>query len=1086
MRTKIATFLLLLCIAVILNPGSTLAAGSKISDLPSGAPLLGTDAAPFQRGAGNVKGTVDDIKDYVFDTVTTDDVTEGTNLFHTSERVDDRVNALLQDGSGYSWSYIDGSDTLTLMLDKVYTGDTTCSTDDTTALTTFLEANNGVAIMPPGCYLLTNLNPNSDLVLIEQIPGTVTYKNNAGDNAIAYDPGSYSATNTWDNLQLVTAIADNVDINVDDSLQCLSVASTSGYAIGDYVHIMDAGGLPSQMTSPKTVSAITRGATTTIDFTSSHGFSSSSTVYFYGVGGTTELNKKGWNLTVVDSDTITIQTMDGTTTGSAVDSTAWGAFTSGGLASTDNGWAGESNRVANVDPVGGRICLTHKLQYKSLYNTRPELRRWTKARKAIIQGGLWTANGDPRDPAIYDRAPLVTITGVVEPVVRSATFDLTWGQAVEFRGAPGFKYENNRISRMPNQATFDADGVSGGGTTEYSVSSATNATQGVFTTSASPAQLSNDDTVYVRSCAGGTWATLNAKLYRVSGLSGSTFKLKDMNDQYVNTSGLGTLTISTCGISEADVQGLGYGVLIYGPSFGGVIQNIDGFEARHLVTSGGGVTAWSTRSYFSGQPTYVTVKNITSNSAMGPVADLHEDSAAWTFQNITCNYAARGATGSSYSGMCGQFRGKNTTVDGWVQSGGSYGIRVTATQHEEDDYTVLKNIDIQNLARNNNDNSDIAIWLADQSAYSTVRYVFIDNLTAKNVGKVILNETKGRIRVGNAYVTGTDVFLDAEDGSETQVHELVADYRISPRNLDTNQIALMRSTVTYGGAKVGIDSLTLHRGVDTSSPSNVFSQQDTNATKYYWIGELIDDNYSGLTSTFPLLSSHTTMQLWDAYSKATFSPPKNVVNSTYTNTYLDAGRTIVFNRSSLQTVTLAKTMPVGWKAKFVRIGTGAVTWVAESGATVNSQNSIATITAQYGIAWVEVVSNTDGQTAVYQVSTSTPGREYCVAMSDQTTTLTAGTGKAVMYLPAAATVNSVRAYTATAPSGTLTIDINEAGTTLMSATKLTIDASEKTSGTAATAAVLSDTSLAANAELTFDIDGTTGGTGLVACINVSF
>lgn len=117
-------------------------------------------------------------------------------------------------------------------------------------------------------------------------------------------------------------------------------------------------------------------------------------------------------------------------------------------------------------------------------------------------------------------------------------------------------------------------------------------------------------------------------------------------------------------------------------------------------------------------------------------------------------------------------------------------------------------------------------------------------------------------------------------------------------------------------------------------------------------------------------------------------------------------------------------------------------------------------------------------------------QEYCVAMSDQTTNLTTGTGKAYLYLPAAATVNSVRAYVNTAPTGsTIIVDINEAGTTLMSSTKLSIDASEKTSGTAASAAALTDTSIAANAEITFDIDqigSTIAGKGLVACVDVTF
>jgi len=56
-----------------------------------------------------------------------------------------------------------------------------------------------------------------------------------------------------------------------------------------------------------------------------------------------------------------------------------------------------------------------------------------------------------------------------------------------------------------------------------------------------------------------------------------------------------------------------------------------------------------------------------------------------------------------------------------------------------------------------------------------------------------------------------------------------------------------------------------------------------------------------------------------------------------------------------------------------------------------------------------------------------------------------------------------------------TVDINEGGTSILS-TKLTIDNTEKTSTTAATAAVISDTALADDAEITIDIDQIGDGT----------
>jgi hypothetical protein len=73
-------------------------------------------------------------------------------------------------------------------------------------------------------------------------------------------------------------------------------------------------------------------------------------------------------------------------------------------------------------------------------------------------------------------------------------------------------------------------------------------------------------------------------------------------------------------------------------------------------------------------------------------------------------------------------------------------------------------------------------------------------------------------------------------------------------------------------------------------------------------------------------------------------------------------------------------------------------------------------------------------------------------------------------MPFAFTLTEVRASVTTAPTGsTIIIDINEGGSTILS-TKLSIDASEKTSTTAASAAVISDASLADDAEITIDFD----------------
>lgn len=100
---------------------------------------------------------------------------------------------------------------------------------------------------------------------------------------------------------------------------------------------------------------------------------------------------------------------------------------------------------------------------------------------------------------------------------------------------------------------------------------------------------------------------------------------------------------------------------------------------------------------------------------------------------------------------------------------------------------------------------------------------------------------------------------------------------------------------------------------------------------------------------------------------------------------------------------------------------------------------------------------------------------YEFALGDETNAIATGTSFITWRAPWAFTVTAVRASVSTASSSGLpTVDINEGGSTILS-TKLTIDANEKTSTTAANAAVISDTAIADDAEITFDID--TAGTG---------
>lgn len=85
----------------------------------------------------------------------------------------------------------------------------------------------------------------------------------------------------------------------------------------------------------------------------------------------------------------------------------------------------------------------------------------------------------------------------------------------------------------------------------------------------------------------------------------------------------------------------------------------------------------------------------------------------------------------------------------------------------------------------------------------------------------------------------------------------------------------------------------------------------------------------------------------------------------------------------------------------------------------------------------------------------------------------------------AITIKAVGSYCDTAgTTGTYTVDINEAGVSILS-TKITVDSTEKSSETAATPPVISDASIAADAVVTFDVDAvqTTKAKGLVVWID---
>ena len=113
-----------------------------------------------------------------------------------------------------------------------------------------------------------------------------------------------------------------------------------------------------------------------------------------------------------------------------------------------------------------------------------------------------------------------------------------------------------------------------------------------------------------------------------------------------------------------------------------------------------------------------------------------------------------------------------------------------------------------------------------------------------------------------------------------------------------------------------------------------------------------------------------------------------------------------------------------------------------------------------------------------------PSLSFIVSLTGETSDATVADDLAQIRLPFAFEVTDVRAFCNTAPTGaTLKFDIEEGGSSILS-TLIEIDISEKTSTTAATPPVISDSTLADDAIISFNCDqigSTVAGAG-VKCV----
>lgn len=127
--------------------------------------------------------------------------------------------------------------------------------------------------------------------------------------------------------------------------------------------------------------------------------------------------------------------------------------------------------------------------------------------------------------------------------------------------------------------------------------------------------------------------------------------------------------------------------------------------------------------------------------------------------------------------------------------------------------------------------------------------------------------------------------------------------------------------------------------------------------------------------------------------------------------------------------------------------------------------------------WARLASGDTIEFADAPTSGGAGASALVVAVSSETAVISTGSAKVTFRMPYDMEVGEIRASLTTASSsGTVGVNVRKNGTTVFS-TALTIDASETTSVTAATPAVLSSTTWADNDEIKVDIDS--AGTGAI-------
>ena len=189
----------------------------------SGGGTLSYSAGVFTFAPADLSSYITDLSSF-----TTTDLTEGTNLYYTDERVDDRVNSLIQAGLGITTSYDDINNELTIESDTI---EELCK--------------NGT-----GSTILK---------------GTPVYQTGTAGNAMVIAPADASSSAT---MPAVGVLSQDLAADAEGSLILMgriSGVNTSAFSEGDVIYVASGGGYTNVRPTGQSVLVQNLGRVTKVD-----------------------------------------------------------------------------------------------------------------------------------------------------------------------------------------------------------------------------------------------------------------------------------------------------------------------------------------------------------------------------------------------------------------------------------------------------------------------------------------------------------------------------------------------------------------------------------------------------------------------------------------------------------------------------------------------------------------------------------------------------------------------------------------------------------------------------------------------------